>query len=54
MEAERLVDDIQRKDAALDAAIAALDHLSKTGSLSRVVREATIQQLREARNEKLF
>lgn len=49
MEAERLVDDILRKDAALDAAIAALVRLSKTGSLSRVTIEATIQKLREAR-----
>lgn len=52
--AERLVDDVHRKDAALDAAIAALDHLSKTGSLRRDTREETIKLLREARNERLF
>lgn len=52
--AERLLEDNERKNAALDAAIDALDHLSKTGSLRRNVREETIQTLREARNERLF
>lgn len=42
------------QDRALDAALAALIQLSKTGSLRRDVREETIEQIVRARNERLF
>lgn len=46
--------DIERKDAAIDAALLSLTKLSKTGSLHKSVREYTIRRLLEARNERLF
>lgn len=49
-----LESDVQRKDDALDAALSALDKLSKTGSLRRTIREETIELLKRARNERLF
>jgi hypothetical protein len=49
-----LLEEIARKDEALDAAISALDQLSKSGSLRRDVRESAITSCREARNERLF
>lgn len=48
--AERTV----RQDRALNAALLALIQLSKTGSLHKEIREATIQQIKEALNERLF
>lgn len=49
-----LESDVQRKNVAIDAALGALVQLSKTGSLRRDVREEVIQELQEARNERLF
>lgn len=41
--------EIERKDAALDKAIRALDQLSKKGSITKQLREETMRELWEAR-----
>lgn len=44
---------IERKDAAIDFAIRALDQLSKKGSITKDLRESTMLRLWEARQTPL-
>lgn len=50
----KLEEEIERKNNALIVGLAALGHLRKTGSLSKVMREEAITKMQHALNEKLF
>lgn len=48
-----IIETIKQKDAAIDAAIRALDRLSKKGSITRELREETMATLWAARQTPL-
>lgn len=50
---DRMLDIIERQESAILGAIVALNKLAAKGSINKSLREATIDDLVKARNEKL-